>query len=95
MHVTKNPCEASKDSKQVVTVNNKGIHVTPATVASFKLPKQPGLQKATMRSIILWIALLGSLNMFANSSRQQTHLVVDKKKLQDLMNAFDTVFFPD
>lgn len=43
-----------------------------------------------MRSVLLCIgAMLGSLNVFASSSRQQTHLVLDEQKLQDLMKAFD------
>ena len=45
-----------------------------------------------MRSVLLCIgAMLGSLNVFASSSRQQTHLVLDEQKLQDLMKAFDLV----
>ena len=45
-----------------------------------------------MRSVLLWIgAVLGSLNVFANSSSQKNQLVVDEQKLQDLMKALDLV----
>lgn len=42
-----------------------------------------------MRSVLLWGALLGSLNAFANSASRQTRLVLDKTKLKNLMDAFD------